>query len=657
MNRRHDPDCSCRPPVEPGRRRGERWHRLWTSPPGCHGEKASPEAEAAALTVALVGLPNTGKSTLYNRLTGGHAQIANWPGLTVELLRGAMPADRRAQRYTLVDLPGIHDLSGSSEDEAIVQRFLRHTPPSILLVVVNASQITNQLRFVLQLRQLGIPMVVALNMSDEARQLGIGIDHQGLGAELGLPLLPISAKRRQGIHELIDAVHQLGERLEAGDGPRAGDRPRIAGGPGTGEEDLDAPAAHLASRFITLPERLINRGTRRADRILMHPVVGLVAFLGIVMAMFQLLYALGAPLQDLLGSLFDGIQTAVLEPLLAALGAPEFLRGFLVDGVWLGVSTVATFLPIIFLFYVIMAVVEDSGYLPRAAFLMDGLMRWLGLDGRAFVLQVMGFGCNVPSIMGTRVIRDRGMRLLAMLCIPFALCQARLTVFIFLAAVFFPRPWWAPGLVVFGFYGLSFLAAVITGLLFKRAFPSREAFVLELPPYRSPSVSTILRRGWTSMLNFLVTTRVFIVVGAAAIWLLTNLPPGAVQGSGATIADGIGSLFQPLLGPIGMNPSLTVSLFFGFIAKEILLGAMAVIYATSEADLGGVISQTITPLQALSFMTFVLLYTPCLGTVAAQLQESKSRGFTALSLGWSLALAWILALVVYQGGRLMTPIA
>ncbi|MCU0528764.1 MAG: ferrous iron transport protein B [Cyanobium sp. Prado107] len=642
--------------LECGRRRGEGWHRLWTSPPGCHGEMATAEGgaegEAADLTVALVGMPNTGKSTLYNRLTGGNAQIANWPGLTVELLRGAMPADRRGQRYTLVDLPGIHDLSGSSEDEAIVQRFLRHTPPAILLVVVNASQITNQLRFVLQLRRLGIPMVVALNMSDEARQLGIGIDHRRLSSELGLPLLPISAKRRQGIHELIDAVHQIGERLAVGD------LIPVAGRPGVGEQDLDAQsldarAEALASRFVRLPERLINRGTRRADRLLMHPVVGLVAFLGIVMVMFQLLYALGTPLQDLLGSLFDWIQTGLLEPLLAALGTPEFLRGFLVDGVWLGVSTVATFLPIIFLFYVIMAVVEDSGYLPRAAFLMDGLMRWLGLDGRAFVLQVMGFGCNVPSIMGTRVIRDRGMRLLAMLCIPFSLCQARLTVFIFLAAVFFPRPWWAPGLVVFGFYVLSFLAAVITGLLFKRAFPSREAFILELPPYRAPSLSTILRRGWTSMLNFLVTTRMFIVVGAAGIWLLTNLPPGAVQGSGATIADGIGSLFQPLLGPLGMNPALSVSLFFGVIAKVILLGAMAVIYATSEADLGGVISQTITPLQALSFMTFVLLYTPCLGTVAAQLQESKSRGFTALSLGWSLALAWILALVVYQGGRFL----
>jgi ferrous iron transport protein B len=317
------------------------------------------------------------------------------------------------------------------------------------------------------------------------------------------------------------------------------------------------------------------------------------------------------------------------------------------------VGTVATFLPIIFLFYLVLAVVEDSGYLPRAAFLMDGFMRWLGLDGRAFVLQVIGFGCNVPSILGTRVIRDRGMRLLSMLVIPFALCQARLTVFLFMADVFFPRPWWAPGLVVFGFYVLSFVAVVITGLLFKRAYPSQEAFVLELPPYRTPSLSTILRRGWTQMLNFMVTTRSFIVLGAAAIWLLTHLPPGAVQGSGGTIADGIGGLFQPLLAPIGMNPALTVSLFFGFIAKEILLGAMAVIYKTSEAGLGGVIGGLITPLQALSFMTFVLLYTPCLGTVAAQLQEAKSRRFALLSLGWSLVLAWLLALVVFQGGRLL----
>jgi ferrous iron transport protein B len=283
---------------------------------------------------------------------------------------------------------------------------------------------------------------------------------------------------------------------------------------------------------------------------------------------------------------------------------------------------------------------------------MDGFMHWLGLDGRAFVLQVMGFGCNVPAIMGTRVIRDRGMRLLAMMVIPFAFCQARLTVFVFLAAVFFPKPWWAPGLVVFGFYLLSFAAAIITGLIFKRAYPSREAFVLELPPYRRPSLHTMLRRAWREMTNFMVTTRGFIVGGAALVWLLTNLPP-QVAGAGPTIASRIGSLFDPLLAPIGMTPDLTVALFFGFIAKEILLGAMAVIHHTSEAGLGAAMHASITPLQALSFMTFTLLYTPCLSTVAVQIKEAKSRMFALRSVLWSLGLAWIAALLVFQGGRLL----
>ncbi|MFM1800629.1 MAG: hypothetical protein RLZZ117_2907 [Cyanobacteriota bacterium] len=612
----------------------------------CHGPIGLQDRGTDGRIVALLGMPNTGKSTLYNRLTGGNAQIANWPGLTVELLRGSMPSDRHGTSYQLVDLPGIHDVSGSSEDEAVVQRFLRNTPPDLVLVVLNATQINSQLRFLLQVKALGLPAVVALNMTDESERFGIKIDAAGLEQELGMPVVMICARHNLHIQELIDRLHQKGEAIGGAPPPE----------PALDQALLDVPEAHieaLIQRYVELPARLQNRQTRRLDQLLLHPLVGPVLFLAIVLAMFQLLYAVGAPLQDLLGSALDWVQASVLEPALIAVNTPEWVRAFLMDGIWMGVGTVATFLPIIFLFYLILAVVEDSGYLPRAAFLMDGFMRWLGLDGRAFVLQIIGFGCNVPSIMGTRVIRDRGMRLLSMLVIPFALCQARLTVFLFMADVFFPRPWWAPGLVVFGFYVMSFMAAILTGLIFKRAYPSCEAFVLELPPYRAPSLSTIVRRGWTQMVNFMVTTRSFIVLGAAAIWLLTNLPPGAVQGSGATIADWIGDVFQPLLGPIGMNPALTVSLFFGFIAKEILLGAMAVIYKTSETNLGSVIATAITPLQSLSFMSFVLLYTPCLGTVAAQIQESKSRNFALLSLGWSLLLAWLMALVVFQGGRLI----
>ena len=240
-----------------------------------------------------------------------------------------------------------------------------------------------------------------------------------------------------------------------------------------------------------------------------------------------------------------------------------------------------------------------------------------------------------------------------MLVIPFSLCQARLAVFVFMAGAFFVRPWWAAGLVVFGFYVMSFVAAVLTALLFKHIYRGSEGFVLELPPYRTPSADTMLKRAWQQMVSFFFTTRQFIVIGVVAVWLLNNLPPGVEPLSGLSLSGMIGRTFQPLLGPIGMNPALTVSLIFGFVAKEILLGAMAVIYATSQAGLGGALVQAITPLQAVSFMMFTLLYTPCLSTVAVQWQESRSRVFVLVSLAWSFSLAWLMALLTYQGGLLL----
>lgn len=612
--------------------------RRFGSAGGCHGPSTKPPG-SASVTVALLGLPNTGKSTLYSRLTGRHAHIANWPGLTVDLLCGDLPPAADGRRFELVDLPGIHDLSGSSEDEAIVQSYLQTTPPDLALVVINASQISTQIALALQVRSLGVATVLALNMSDEARRYGIRIDHAALSRRLEMPVLAINAKSREGLEALLHTLHTV----------QADPCPTIAAASPV-DEALDRQVAELLAGVVVMPpDRRVTR-SRGLDRILLNPVVGPLVFLAIVLIMFQGLYIVGGSLQEVLGVIFDAIENHLIVPPLANLGTPELLQGFLVDGVWMGVTTVVSFTPLIFVFYLVMAVVEDSGYLPRAAFLMDGFMHWLGLDGRAFVLQVMGCGCNVPAILGTRVIRDRAMRLLTMLVIPFALCQARLTVFIFLAGIFFPKPWWAPGLVVFAFYLLSFLAAIITGLLFKRAYRSDEAFVLELPPYRQPSLGTILQRAWMEMLNFVTSTRLFIVIGAAAVWLLTNLPPAAASGSGASLASAIGGLFQPLLAPIGMTPDLTVSLFFGFIAKEILLGAMAVIYRTSESGLGTAIQSAITPLQALSFMTFTLLYTPCLSTVAIQLKESKSRMFALMSVGWSLSLAWLMALLVYQAG-------
>jgi ferrous iron transport protein B len=605
--------------------------------PGCHPPSAGLPLREGVVRVALLGMPNTGKSTLYNRLTGGHAHVANWPGLTVDLLEGDLPAGERGRSFALVDLPGIHDLSGSSEDEAVVRRFLAVTPPDLGVLVLNASRVDTQLRLALEVCGTGLPLLIALNMSDEAARHGIRVDHRRLGEALGVPVLPISARQGHGLKALLESIHRF-DTLP----PRQAQPLQPAA--------LEARRRELVEQCVTLPAGLIDRPSERLDRILLHPALGVAAFLVVMLLLFQLIYAIGIPVQDSMGLAFDWIQEHILTPALEALALPDFLIRLLRDGVWLGITTVISFMPIIFLFYLAIALIEDSGYLARSAFLMDGFMHWLGLDGRGFVLQLMGFGCNVPAIMGTRVLRDRSQRLLSMLVIPFSLCQARLTVFVFLAGAFFRRPWWAAGMVIFGFYVLSFAAAILTALLFKHLYPSREAFVLELPPYRAPSLTTMLKRAWLEMKTFFFTTRRFIILGVIAIWLLSNLPPGVDHLSGGSLAAAIGRFFQPLLGPIGMNPELTISLIFGFIAKEILLGAMAVIFATSQAQLGDLVVKTITPLQGVSFMVFTLLYTPCLSTVATQLKESRSPRFVALSVAWSLGLAWLMALAVYQGG-------
>jgi ferrous iron transport protein B len=461
-----------------------------------------------------------------------------------------------------------------------------------------------------------------------------------LSEELQLPVVAISARNGGGVPELLEQVHHL-EAITVP--PPAALEPA----------ELDARLLALSAACVQAPDGFFDQLSHRLDRVLLHPLVGVLAFLVVMLGMFQVIYAIGTPLQDLLSRAADGLEIQLLLPMLQALQLPPFLVQLATDGLWLGLTTVVSFMPIIFLFYLMVSLIEDSGYLARSAFLMDGFMHWLGMDGRSFVLQIMGFGCNVPAIMGTRVIRDRPRRLLSMLVIPFSLCQARLAVFVFMAGAFFVRPWWAAGLVVFGFYVMSFVAAVLTALLFKHIYRGSEGFVLELPPYRTPSADTMLKRAWQQMVSFFFTTRQFIVIGVVAVWLLNNLPPGVEPLSGLSLSGMIGRTFQPLLGPIGMNPALTVSLIFGFVAKEILLGAMAVIYATSQAGLGGALVQAITPLQAVSFMMFTLLYTPCLSTVAVQWQESRSRVFVLVSLAWSFSLAWLMALLTYQGGLLL----
>jgi ferrous iron transport protein B len=393
--------------------------------------------------------------------------------------------------------------------------------------------------------------------------------------------------------------------------------------------------------------RLPDNLTDQLDRVMLHPWFGLPIFFGIMFLVFQGIFFFGQPLQTGVGDLFTWLREAALSPLVS--GLPAIMQGLLLDGIYNGVATVAAFIPIIILFFLFMAIVEDTGYLSRAAFLMDALMSRMGLDGRSFVMLLMGFGCNVPALMGTRVMRSRSLRLLSMLVIPFSLCSARLQVFVFItAAIFAPK---SAAMVVFSLYLFSFAAAILTALLFKRYFPNSEPFVLELPPYRFPTLRQMLLRGWHEVYHFINRASKFIIIGVVLVWLLTHFPSTAVPAGPDTWAGQIGSWLHPLFKPIGITAELTIALIFGFVAKEIVIGSLAVIYGLSGHALSGEMAHQLDWVQAYSFMLFTLIYTPCLSTIATLQSESKNSGFTILSLVWSLALAWIVSFAFYQMAR------
>ena len=588
--------------------------------------------------IALLGMPNTGKSTLFNRMTGGAARVGNWPGITVELLSGRILLG--GDMVEIIDLPGIYDLHGFSDDEQVVRHFLHDNVPDLALVILNATQIERQMSLLLQLKQLDMNIVVLLNMADEAKKYGITIDSRKMAEMLGIPIFLLSGKYGTGYQEALQAITRALRYPTPG---MAEDlRSQLEQ-----DEHIEAEMARVLQHAVQVPAQLPENLSDRLDRLMLHPWLGLPIFFGIMYLLFQGIFLLGQPLQAGVGDLLGWFRSVALDPVLS--GLPAWLSGLLLDGIYNGVATVAAFVPIIILFFLFMAMVEDSGYLSRAAFLMDALMAKMGLDGRGFVMLLMGFGCNVPALMGTRVMRSRSLRLLTMLVIPFSLCSARLQVFVFITAALFSAK--AAPVVLFSLYLFSFAAAILTALLFKNSFRNSELFVLELPPYRFPTVRQMLLRGWLEVKHFLRRATQFIIAGVVLVWLLTHLPPSASPASAGTLAGMIGGVLHPIFTPVGINDQLTIALIFGFVAKEIVIGSLSVIYGLSGDALGGALGQQLDWVQAYSFMLFTLIYTPCLSAVATLRSESKDTRYTLFVLAWSLALAWAVSFIFYQGAR------
>ena len=586
-------------------------------------------------SVALVGMPNTGKSTFFNRLTGAATRTGNWPGVTVDLKSAKILLN--ADMVEVIDLPGIYDLQGYSDDERVVRDFLTHNSVDLVCLILNATQLDHQLGLAMQFSQLNVDTLILLNMADEAKQLGVQIDTELLAKVLGREVRLLSARRGEGFPQTKDAIaNHLRNSTAVQLGAAVSEFGII--------DALSGEVEALYKRSVQAPSVLTHRLTERIDHVLLHPWLGLPLFFLFMFLIFQAIYTLGAPIQDGVAWLLDGFKQIALEPLAPHL--PHVVYGLLVDGVYDGVGTVASFVPVIILFFFMMSLIEDSGYLSRAAFLMDNLMSRLGLDGRGFVMLLMGFGCNVPALMGTRVMRSRALRLLTMLVIPFSLCSARLQVFVFMTtALFTPRQ--AP-LVLFSLYMISFVAVLLSALLIKHRLPSNEPFVLELPPYRLPQLRQVYFRGWHEVRHFLHRASKFIIAGVVLVWLLTHYPVANPPGGPQSYAGMLGQVLQPVLSPIGITAQMAVVLVFGFVAKEIVLGSLAAMTGLQGVALSGYLAGHLNWVQGYSLMLFILLYTPCLSTVATMHTESRSLRYTAFSVVWALGIAWLFSYAFYQ---------
>lgn len=660
------------------------------------GEQKLRSEESGAL-VALAGQPNVGKSTLFNALTGLNQHVGNWPGKTVERKEGAFRS--QGTEYRVVDLPGTYSLTANSAEEVIAREFIIRERPDVVVVLVDAAVLERSLYLVAELLPLPAPVIVALNMMDVAEQEGVRVEPQVLEAALGAPVVPMVATRGRGVEKLlttIDEVVQLErdynptiprvredhrdvlqkvEELIGGFVPASYPQDWVALKLLEGDQEItemmdrrlprdrhqvlsellrehdDALVAVASGRYewigrmiraaLTRPKTGRIGLTERVDRWATHPVWGLVILAGILGLAFWLTYAVGTPLQELLDTYVVGGLASLTQT--ALVGAPAWLTGLVADGIIGGVGAMATFLPILVIFFAVIAILEDVGYLARAAYVMDRFMHLMGLHGKSFLPLFLGFGCNVPAVLGCRVIESRRARLLTVLVAPLVPCTARLTVIAFLAPAFFGS---AATLVSWVMILLALAVLVVSGVIINLLLfhGERAAFIMELPLYHLPNRRTIALRVWQRSLSFVRKAGTLILGVSIVVWALSALPGGGIENS---YLARIGRWLTPLGGLMGFDWRLTVALLTSFIAKENSIATLGVLFGSAEgAGLATTLAATFPASTALAFLTVQMLFVPCVATVAVVRQETSSK-WMLFDLTFLLILSLVAGMVVY----------
>ncbi len=659
------------------------------------------------LKIALTGNPNSGKSTVFNRLTGGYAHVGNWPGVTVEKKEGKFQF--RDCEVTVVDLPGIYSLSSHSIDEQIARDFIMKEKPDKIVVIVDASNLERNLYLFTQLLESGANVILNLNMMDIVKNKGIVIDTKILFEIFGVPIVETVASKGEGIEELKEAIVNESKktkgsfRIDYGDDieleigrieriinltgypPRwlairllEGDREILEMTKKEGknvesqvlnskkrlEEHLnhELETALVEKRYAFLSGLIKESISKkydlleqleisdRIDRILLNRYLGIPIFLGMMWLLFQFVFTLGNPISDGI-KIFMGWLGESTSYGIERFGGSKWLSSLVSDGIIGGVGSVLVFLPPIFLLFLAIAILEASGYMARAAFVMDRFMHALGLHGKSFIPMVMGFGCNIPGIMATRTMESQKDRILTILVIPLMSCTARLPIYTLFAGAFFAEN---QGWVVFSIYLLGIILAIIVARIFKGLFFKGEVFplIMELPPYCMPTLKGVLIHMWERGSLFIKKAGTIILGCVVLIWLLASLPLGVEYASKESLIGQIGSFFAPFLKPAGFGFwQAGVALLFGILAKEVVVGTFGTLYGVKEAGLTNVIQEVFTPLSAYAFMVMSLIYIPCIAAIATIKRETNWK-WALFAAGYSILLGWLLATGIYQVGKI-----
>lgn len=648
------------------------------------------------LLVALAGQPNVGKSTVFNILTGLSQHVGNWPGKTVEKKEGFYSAD--GQGIRIVDLPGSYSLTAYSEEEKIARDFIINERPDAIVLIANASAVERSLYLLAEFLLLQVPVIFALNMMDVAEQQGIRIDVRLLEKYLGVPVVPMVASKNKGIKELIDRIFSLtGGReeympsmadvaedhqdifIELADILRSYvDPPYLTKWTITkimeGDPDItekmsqavppdawqkvqailwqheDSLLAVVRGRYDWIEGAVrsaiseFKRGqillTDRLDHILTRPAFGIPILLGVLALVFSLTYGLGLPLQEWMETVIKSLATRV-EPIL---GESFWVRGIIVDGLLAGAGTVFTFLPVLFFFFAAMAFLEDVGYMARAAFVMDRFMHLIGLHGKSFLPFCLGFGCNVPAVMGARILESGRIRFLTIFLTPFVPCTAKLAVVTLIAAAIFGKnalivSWAlvAGNIVILGLTGM-----IASRFLFKK---QHMPFIMELPFYHTPNPRTIAMVVWKRLTAFVKKAGTIIVVFSMLLWLFSHVPGGNVEGS---ILGSIGQFIEPVGGPVGLDWKMIAALLAGIAAKENSIAALGVLYGVGEEGIREVLPNVMSHASALSFLVILMLFVPCIATLVVMKQEMGGWRWFLSSFGFMILLSYLSGMAVYQ---------